>query len=139
MNNKQIYTQWMKAWNEDASVVDSIASESCIVHQKRTDGKSSYEFKGPEALKGIIKDGLALFEKAEMSVEVGPIEERSYVSARWKFTGLFKGGIPEAKAEKGKEMTFHGMDMFLIEDNLIQEYWVSSDVLDLMEQMGMFG
>lgn len=138
MDNKQIYTQWMKAWNEDTSLVEKVTSESCVVHQKRTDGKSSYDFKGPEALKGIITDGLALFEKAEMTVEVGPIEEGPYVSARWKFTGKFKGGIPGAKAEKGKEMMFHGMDIFLIKDNLIQEYWVSSDGLDLMQQMGMF-
>lgn len=139
MDNKHIYIQWMKAWNEDASVVDSIASESCIVHQKRTDGKSSYDFKGPEALKNIITEGLALFDQAKMTVEVGPIEEGEYVSARWTFTGKFKGGVPGAKAEKGKEMTFHGMDIFLIKDGFIQEYWVSSDVLDLMEQMGMFG
>lgn len=138
MKKKEIYLKWMDAWNTDLSILDDIVSENCVVHQKRTDGKSSYDLTGPEALKGIIIDGLALFDEAEMSIEVGPIEEDDYVSARWTFTGSFKGGMPGAKAEKGKEMSFHGMDIFLIKEGLIHEYWVSSDVLDLMVQMGVF-
>lgn len=135
---KVLYNQWVKAWNEDLSIVEEIASSDCLVHQARTDGKSSLEKRGPEALMSIISDGLALFDEAKMSIEVGPIEEKAYVTARWKFSGKFKGGMSEAKAKPGKEMTFHGIDMFLIENEKIKEYWVSSDGLSLMEQMELF-
>lgn len=138
VTGKEVYKKWVKAWNEDLSIIDDITEDKCTVHQARTDGKASQAVKGPDALRGIIQDGLALFDDTVMSVEVGPIEEDSYVSARWKFTGKFKGGMPGANAEPGTEMTFHGMDMFLIKEGKIVEYWVCSDVLSLMEQMGVF-
>lgn len=138
MTGKELYEKWLKAWNEDVSLLEDITDEGCIVHQARTDGKSSLENKGPDALKGIIQDGLALFDDAVMSVEVGPIEENSYVSARWTFTGKFNGEMPGATAEAGTEMSFHGMDIFLIDNGKLAEYWVCSDALNLMEQMGIF-
>ncbi len=58
-----------------------------MVHQERTDGKYSDDRKGSEALKGIITDGCAFFDDVRMTIEVDPIVEKSYVSARWKARG----------------------------------------------------
>ncbi|HLR61915.1 MAG TPA: ester cyclase [Lentibacillus sp.] len=74
-----------------------------------------------------------------MTVEVGPISDGTYVSARWRLTGVYNGEIPGNRAESGKKMFFHGMDIFLVENRKIQDYWVGSDGTDLMEQLGMFG
>ncbi|SFA94665.1 SnoaL-like polyketide cyclase [Lentibacillus halodurans] len=137
-DSKEIYHQWVKAWNEDVSLLDEIATADCTVHQARTDGKYSYEQIGPEALKGIITDGKAFFTDVKMDLEVGPITDGNYVSARWKFTGIYDGNMPGAQAESGKKISFYGMDLFLIEDGKIQEYWVSSDGVDLMGQLGIF-
>ncbi|WP_404457205.1 ester cyclase [Oceanobacillus kapialis] len=137
-DGKQIYELWVKAWNEDVSVLDEITASDCTVHQARTDGKTSDKIKGSEALKGIIKDGHAYFDNVKMLVEVGPIVDKSYVSARWKFIGSYKGGMQGAKAEIGEEVSFNGMDMFYVNDGLIKEYWVSSDGISLMEQLGIF-
>lgn len=137
-SGKKIYEKWMKAWNEDISVIDSITSKDCVVHQARSDGKSSLEKRGADALKSIVLDGLALFERANMAIEVGPIEEGNYISARWKFSGEYKGGLPGAKTKSGTEMSFHGTDIMSIIDGEIVEYWVSSDTMNLMEQMGVF-
>lgn len=138
MIGKQLYSKWMSAWNDDLTVVEQITAKDCIVHQARTDARSSLETKGIEALKGIIKDGLALFDDAAMTIEVGPIEEKPYVTARWKFTGDYKGGLPGAKVAPGTTISFQGTDIFLIEEDKIKEYWVSSDGLYLMEQLGVF-
>ena len=137
-NGEQIYKLWVKAWNEDRSILDDITSPHCTVHQARTDGKSPGERKGAEALKGIISDGCSFFYDVNMTIEIGPIIDEPYVSARWKFTGSYNGGMQGAKAEAGKRMSFHGMDIFLVEDGKIRDYWVSSDGVHLMEQLGVF-
>lgn len=136
---KQIYQQWVKAWNEDVSVLDEMTADDCTVHQARTDGKSSDERRGPEALKGIIADGRAYFTDVEMTLEVGPISDGAYVSARWKFSGVYNGKMPVAQADPEKKMSFHGMDIFRVENGKVKDYWVSSDGMDLMEQLGIFG
>lgn len=73
-----------------------------------------------------------------MEIEVGPIVDSPYISARWKFTGAYKGNMPDAKAETGKIMGFSGMDILQIKDGKIKSYWVSSDGIHLMEQLGIF-
>lgn len=137
-DEKQIYESWVKAWNEDLSVLDKVTAPDCIVHQARTDGKTSNERRGAEALKGIIKDACAFFDDVMMEIEVGPIVDRPYISARWQFIGAYKGGMPGATAEEGKIMSFNGMDILQIEDGKITDYWVSSDGVHLMEQLGVF-
>jgi len=127
-----------KGVNEDLSLVDEIASPDCRVFQARTDGKSSEDQQGIEALKSIIKDGSGFFEDIDMKVEVGPLVDKPYVSARWKFSGKYKGGMQGATIEKGTEVSFRGIDIFLIENGKIQKYWVSSDGIDLLGQLGMF-
>ncbi|GAA0381778.1 ester cyclase [Bacillus horti] len=134
----EIYPLWVKAWNEDINVLDEITSPDCIVHQTRTDGKSSTELTGKDALKGIIQDGCAFFDDVVMSIEVGPIVADPYVSARWRFTGKYKGGMNGAQADIGEEVSFHGMDIFLVNDGKIKEYWVSSDGIHLLVQLKMF-
>lgn len=135
---KRIYELWVKAWNGDASLLDEITDPDCTVYQARTDGKSSDEGRGTEALKGIISDGGAFFNGVKMTAEVGPIVDAPYVTTRWKFTGTYNGKMPGAKAEAGKVIAFHGTDIFLVEEGKIKAYWVSSDGIHLMEQLGMF-
>ena len=137
-DGEQLYNLWVKAWNEDRSVLDEITSPHCTVHQARTDGKSSDEKQGPEALKGIISDGCSFFDDVTMTIEVGPIIDEPYVSARWKFTGYYNGGMRGAKAEVGEKVSFNGMDILFVKDGKIMDYWVSSDGIHLMEQLGLF-
>ncbi len=132
---QKLYEYWVKAWNEDSDILDEITARDCHVHQARTDGESSMDTQGPEALKGIIRDACAFFNDVEMKVEVGPIIDESYLSARWKFTGTYNGEMPGAKARSGEAVAFNGMDIFLIENGKFKEYWVSSDGIDLMKQL----
>jgi len=135
---QQIYELWMEAWNEDVSVLKQITAPDCRVHQARMDGKSSDMIKGVEALETIITEGASFFDNVEMTLEVGPIINENYMAARWNFFGLYKGGMPGAKAKIGEKINFKGMDIFRVENGKIQEYWVSSDGIHLMEQLGMF-
>lgn len=137
MNNKEIYQKWMDAWNKDLSNLDGIADEDCTVHQKRTDGRDSGQNKGQRALAEVITSGRHYFDDVEMTLEIAPVAEGDYVSARWNFTGTYNGKMAGASAAAGTEMSFSGMDIFRIENGRIQDYWVSSDGIDLMTQLGI--
>ncbi|GIO20564.1 hypothetical protein J18TS1_36640 [Oceanobacillus oncorhynchi subsp. incaldanensis] len=138
MNGKEIYQAWMNAWNEDISILHDITDENCTVHQARTDGKDSGSAKGIKALKDVVESAKYYFENVNMSLVVQPIEEGNYVSARWNFEGIYNGNMEGAKAEKGKLVSFDGTDIFRIEKGKIKDYWVSSDVMDFMNQLEVF-
>ncbi|GGP10759.1 ester cyclase [Oceanobacillus neutriphilus] len=138
MSGKEIYQIWMMAWNKDVSFLNDITDEDCVVHQSRIDGKDSESTKGLAALKDVVESAKVYFDDVEMSLIVGPIEDRNYVSARWNFKGVYKGKMEGAKVEKGKLVSFDGTDIFFIENHKIKDYWVSSDVIDFMNQLKVF-
>lgn len=72
-----------------------------------------------------------------MTLVVTPIEENNYVSARWNFKGRYNGEMQGARAKKGTSISFEGTDIFFIKDGKIKDYWVSSDVMDFMNQLEM--
>jgi predicted ester cyclase len=138
MSGKEIYQLWMDAWNEDISILQNIADENCIVHQARTDNKNSEGTVGVKALTDVVESAKYYFNNVEMSLVVQPIEEGNYISARWNFKGIYNGNMEGAKAEKGTIVSFDGIDIFHIENDKIKDYWVSSDVIDFMNQLEVF-
>ena len=48
-----------------------------------------------------------------------------------------RGGIPGSTAPAGTRVRFHGNDIWRAEGGLIREYWLSDDLLDLMQQLGV--
>ncbi|WP_077604372.1 ester cyclase [Oceanobacillus sojae] len=138
MNGKEIYQAWMNAWNKDISVLHDITDDNCTVHQARTDGNDSNSKKGAQALIDVVESAKYYFENVQMSLVVQPIEEGNYVSARWNFKGTYNGNMEGAKAEKGKLVSFDGTDIFRMENGKIKDYWVSSDVMDFMNQLEVF-
>lgn len=77
------------------------------------------------------------FADLTFSVEISPITEGNMLAARWQSNGKYKGGIPGATVSTGTSITFGGMDIMRIEAGKIAEYWVSSDGLHLMTQLGV--
>lgn len=138
MNGKEIYSVWVNAWNEDIDTLNDIVDENCIVHQARTDNKKSNDLKGIEAMKNVIESSGMYFNDIDMTLVVAPIEENNYVSARWNFKGIYNGKMQGARAKKDKVIVFEGTDIFFIKDGKIKDYWVSSDVMDFMNQLEMF-
>jgi predicted ester cyclase len=137
-DNKQIYALWIKAWNEDITILSQITDPDCEVHQARVDGKPSEKLKGLESLETIISEGSSFFRDIKMTLEVGPIVEGDYISARWNFFGIYQGGMKGAKTKVGEKISFSGIDIFRIKEGKIREYWVSSDGVHLMKQLGIF-
>ncbi|MCJ7841614.1 ester cyclase [Lederbergia sp. NSJ-179] len=137
-NKKQIYALWLQAWNEDISLIDNITAADCTVHYvRRMDGKSLGDLYGGEALKEVIKDCYTFFNDVNLSAEMEPIINGPYVLARWNFTGVYKGGIAEAKVKAGEKIRLKGMDLFLIKNGKIKNYWFSWDRAQLIEQLDL--
>ena len=49
----------------------------------------------------------------------------------------YQGGIAGSKAPVRTRVRFHGNDIWRAEGGVIREYWLSDDLLDLMQQLGV--
>jgi predicted ester cyclase len=90
---------------------------------------------GIEAVHEMIERGRAPFDPITFMVDVEPIFDDHMLAARWKCTGVYQGGLPGASAEPGTQVVFGGIDMWRFSNGKVSDYWVSSDVLWLMEQL----
>jgi predicted ester cyclase len=137
---RRLYERWLlELWNGDESVADEILADDFVVHQARAQRGESEAVRGPQAALEIVRMGRAPFPDLTCAIEVGPIVDGDMVAARWTARGHYAGGIPGATAPEGTEVTFGGIDIMRVESGKLAEYWVSSDGLALMGQLGALG
>ena len=137
---RQLYRRWMlELWNGDLAVVGELVTDDFVVHQARADGAASEELRGPEALVRMVREGHGPFDGLRFRIEVGPVVEGDMVAARWLGRGRYRGGLPGAAAPAGTPVVFGGIDLLRARDGRFAEYWVSSDGLQLMAQLGALG
>ena len=137
---RRLYRRWMlELWNGDLSVAAEIVTDDFVVHQARADGAASEEVRGPEAVARMVREGHAPFDELTFRIEVGPVVEGDMVAARWLGRGRYRGGMPGATAAAGTPVAFGGIDLLRARDGRFAEYWVSSDGLQLMAQLGALG
>ena len=128
-----LWARWIDLWNGDlAQLEEIIHPEFCRVGP----GANPEEIRGREGLLGWITRTRIFFPDLRFSVEVGPIVEGATVAGRWVAEGTYQGGIPGATAPAGTRVRFRGNDIWRAEDGLIRDYWLSDDLLDLMQQVG---
>ena len=121
------------------AVLAEIVAEDFVMHQARPGAEPSEAVRGPEALERLIRDGQAPFSDVSVSLDVGPVVDGDLVAGRWTFRGRYRGGVPGATAAPGTNVAFSGSDIVRVRDGRLAEYWVSSDGLDLMAQLGALG
>ena len=51
-------------------------------------------------------------------------------------TGTYAGGAPTATVAPGTAVSYSGMSIVRLENDKIAEYWVLSDALGLLSQLG---
>jgi hypothetical protein len=59
------------------------------------------------------------------------------ICGRWHFQGQYAGGMPAAAATPGSQVDFTGTDILRIDNGLLAEYWLNSDVHVMTAQLGM--
>jgi hypothetical protein len=135
VNPGDLYRRWIEElWPADLDALDGLAAElftgDFVIHQ----AGARYET-GPGAAADLVRQGRAPFAGIEVSIEVGPLVDGDLVSARWVFSGAYAGGLG-VPAPEGTQVSFGGIDIMRVEGDRIAEYWVSSDGMDLMAQLG---
>jgi len=137
---RRLYRRWMlELWNGDLAVATELVTDDFVIHQARADGAGSDERRGPEAVVQLVRDGHAPFDGLTFEIEVGPVVEGDLVAARWMGRGRYRGGMPGATAAAGTPVAFGGIDLLRARGDRFAEYWVSSDGLALMGQLGALG
>jgi len=137
---RRLYRRWMlELWNGELAVATELVTDDFVIHQARADGAGSDERRGPEAVVQLVRDGHAPFDGLTFEIEVGPVVEGDLVAARWAGRGRYRGGMPGATAAAGTPVAFGGIDLLRARGDRFAEYWVSSDGLALMGQLGALG
>lgn len=127
----RLYDQWLDMWNGDFDIAGALVASNCVIHQ------APMTHHGPEGVRQMVVQGRAPFATLTFRVEVPPIVSGAWLAARWIGEGAYRDGIPGATVEPGTPIAFGGNDIWRLDDGRIVEYWVSSDGLDLMRQLGI--
>jgi hypothetical protein len=130
-----LYRRWIEElWQAPDSELEALAAElfagDFVIHQAGAEYPT-----GPAAAVDLIRQARAPFTGIEVGLEVGPIADGGLVAARWYFAGAYAGGLG-VPAEDGTRVRFGGIDIMRAEGGRLAEYWVSSDGMHLMAQLG---
>ncbi len=132
----KLYGRWLGMWNGDLSLADDIVAAHCVVHYPGVPANTSDAADGIERVKATVKRARAPFERLIFSLDVGPIEDEGKVATRWTARGSYAGGLPGTQAAPGTMVEFSGVDLLRLADGKVAEYWLSTDGLQMMQQLG---
>jgi predicted ester cyclase len=131
-----LWDRWIDLWNGDLARAEEIVHPEFAIHRIPPPPISD-RAGGREGLLEWIQQTRSLFDDLRFTVEVGPIVDGEMVAGRWVAEGAYRGGIPGSTAPAGTNVRFHGNDIWRAEGGMIREYWLSDDLLDLMQQLGV--
>lgn len=135
--NKALWQSWVGVWNGNLALADAIITPDFVAHFVPLPG-SPGEVRGAEGLKQWIGPILMGFSNVSFTTDIGPLEGDDKIAGRWIFRGTYNGGMPGVPAESvGKSVEYAGVDILRIENGKIAEYWLSADILQLLQQLGV--
>ena len=129
-----LWARWIELWNGDLAQAEQIIHPDFALHRIPP---PPIPVEGREGLVGWVEQTRSLFDDLRFTVEVGPVVDGELVAGRWLAEGAYQGGIPGSKSPPGTRVRFHGNDIWRAGDGQIREYWLSDDLLDLMQQLGV--
>lgn len=134
---------WTAEPDDVPEMAAALVTDDFVVHQQRMDGTESEARRGPAALAAMVADATGHLRGMQVGIDVGPIVDGDLVAARWTLTGAYRGTIPGATAPPGTELVLRGHDIMRVHRAagapLFCEYWVISDGLGFMTQLGLLG
>lgn len=136
---RQLYRRWMEMWNGDLDAAPEIFSADCVAHPAPTSTGEPPVYRGPDEMRRFVEQGRAIFSEVAFRPLDSPIVDGDRLACRWTGEGTYGGGMPGATAPPGTPISFSGIDVWRIEDGKVVEYWVASDGLHLMAQLGIGG
>lgn len=138
-SHTELYRRWMDMWNGDLDVADEIFAPECVTHPAPTTIGEPPVYRGPSEMRTFVEQGRAIFAEVTFRTEDKPIVDGDHLACRWVGEGTYAGGMPGATAEPGTPISFRGIHVWRLENGKVAEYWVASDGLHLMAQLGVGG
>lgn len=90
-------------WHAEDRTLDeraaSVAHDELIIHQN---GERRH---GAAALADLVRAGREPFTDVTVRIDTGPVIDGSLLAARWRFSGVYAGGMTGATAEEGTPAT----------------------------------
>lgn len=131
-----LYHRWMDMWNGDLDAASEIFADDCVAHPAPTTREPPV-YRGPDQMRSLVEMGRAIFSEVTFRPLDEPIVEGNRLACRWVGVGTYGGGMPGATAAPGTPIAFGGIDLWRLENGKVAEYWVASDGLHLMAQLGV--
>lgn len=133
--HKELWGPWLELWNGNLDIADEVIAPNFVAHFAPA-GNSPGEVRGPEGLKRWIGGMLAAFADYGFTTSIGPLADEDMVVGRWVFRGTYQGGIPGTPPTAvGKRVEYAGMDFLRVESDIVVEYWLCADILQMLQQI----
>lgn len=133
----QLWTNWISLWNGDYHLASEIVAPKFTLHASLLGGQDPANFNSPATLVSLIEQIRTAIPDLIFTVKVGPIMDGSHIAGHWNAAGHYAGLFSGAAAEVGTQVSFNGTDILRIEDRKVAEYWLVSDNLSLVNQLGI--
>ncbi len=141
-HGKVLFERFVDLWNGEVDFADTPAfiADDFTVHSAELARYLGF----PDSRRITTRDGLltwvtairTLLQDVRFTTIPGPIGEGDFVTGGYVVTGRYAGGAPRATAVPGTEVRYMGMSIIRLENHKIAEYWVLSDALGLLNQLG---
>jgi predicted SnoaL-like aldol condensation-catalyzing enzyme len=120
LEQQEIWMKWQNRWNGNYAIAKDIISSNFRIHAALMDGSPDTSIHGAEGLVNWMAQSASIFESMKFTTLVGPIIDGNLIAGRWMLVGVYKGGVPGAKAAPGMVA---GTDILRVENGKILEYW----------------
>jgi steroid delta-isomerase-like uncharacterized protein len=131
-NRKLVRRFFEEVFNkQDQRAATEIIAPAFVAHHPAFPGG----IRGPEGIMQMT----AMFHAAFPDLHYSPLDliaDGDKVAVRWSASGTHQGPFQGFPAT-GRPVTITGIDIFRLGDKCIEEAWVNSDFLGLMQQLGM--
>lgn len=137
------WTDWVALWNGDLGLADEVIAQRVVLHTTLLDGRDPAAIDDPQAFAQWVGSLREAIPDLAFETVAGPVSDttgpdgESIVAGHWRATGTYQGAFPGASAVAGTSVEFTGTDMVRVKDGAVVEYWLVSDTLTLLSQLGV--
>ena len=153
------WNAWLELWNGELDTAADIVSPDIRVHTALMDGRPDTAVSGIDAFVGWIGQLRSVFDGLAFETTAGPLVDRApelagaapaakapdadaasgglLVAGHWTASGRYAGGMPGATLPAGASVSFVGTDLVRVEAGRASEYWLVTDSLGLLRQLGV--
>ena len=134
-----------RSGTEDLDLADEVVADGIVLHAALLDGRDPATIDDPQKFAEWVGSLRQAVPDLVFETVIGPISEPAepangtMIAGHWRATGTYEGGFPGATAAAGTPVAFKGTDIVRIEDGAVVEYWLVSDTLTLLSQLGVGG